>query len=52
MVKISDKEYGLPQTLITMYPLTKTKIIKTEKWQLIGTSKDLEVAQRKIKEFI
>lgn len=52
MIKISDTEYGLPQTLVSMYPNTKTKVIKTKKWQSIGTPEDLEIAQTKIEEFI
>ena len=52
MVKISDKEYGLPQTLVAMHPMTKTKVVKTKKWQSIGVPKDLKMAQKKIKEFI
>lgn len=52
MVRISAKEYGLPQTLVSMYPNTKTKVIKTKKWQSIGTPEDLKSAQAKIEEFI
>ena len=52
MVKISDKEYGLPQTLVSMYPKNKTHVVTTHKWQSIGSPEDLEIAQKRINEFI
>jgi len=32
MVKISEKEYGSPQTLMSMYPKNKTHVVSTHKW--------------------
>ncbi len=52
MVKISEKEYGLPQTLMSMYPKYKTYVVTTNKWQSIGSPKDLDIAQKRIDEFI
>ncbi len=52
MVQISQKEYGLPQTLVSMYPEVKTKVVTTKKWQSIGSPEDLEIAQIRIDEFI
>ncbi len=52
MVQISQKEYGLPQTLVSMYPEVKTKVVTTKKWQSIGSPEDLEIAQTRINEFI
>jgi bifunctional UDP-N-acetylglucosamine pyrophosphorylase/glucosamine-1-phosphate N-acetyltransferase len=52
MIAISNTEYGLPQTLVSMYPKNKTKIIVAQKWQSIGTPEDLEIAQSRINEFI
>lgn len=52
MVKISEKEYGLPQTLVSMHPEVKTKVITTKKWQSVGSPEDLEIAQTKIDEFL
>ena len=52
MVKISEKEYGPPQTIVSMYPKNKTHIVTTNKWQSIGSPKDLEIAQKRIDEFI
>jgi len=52
MVQISKTEYGLPQTLVSMYPEIKTKVVTTKKWQSIGTPEDLELAQKRIDEFI
>jgi hypothetical protein len=52
MVAISNTEYGLPQTLVSMYPKNKTKVVVAQKWQSIGTPKDLKIAQGRIDEFI
>ncbi len=52
MVPISDKEFGLPQTLVSMYPKYKTKVIKTKKWQPVGSPSELALARERIKEFI
>jgi glucose-1-phosphate thymidylyltransferase len=52
MVQISDTEYGLPQTLVSMYPEYKTRVVVTSKWQSIGSSEDLKIAQERIDEFV
>ncbi len=52
MVAISNTEYGLPQTLVSMYPKNKTKVVVAQKWQSIGTPEDLEIAQSRINEFV
>ncbi|XLQ20340.1 MAG: NDP-sugar synthase [Candidatus Moraniibacteriota bacterium] len=52
MVRISEREYGLPQTLVSMYPKYKTKVVTTKKWQSIGSPEDLEIAQTRIEEFL
>lgn len=52
MVRISNTEYGLPQTLVSMYPEYKTKVIITDKWQSIGSPNDLKIAQERIDEFV
>jgi bifunctional UDP-N-acetylglucosamine pyrophosphorylase/glucosamine-1-phosphate N-acetyltransferase len=51
-VRISETEFGLPQTLVKMYPEYKTKVISTDKWLPIGSPEDLEIAQEKIKDFL
>ena len=52
MILISDTEYGLPQTLVSMYPEHKTKVVVTNKWQSIGSPKDLKIAEERIGEFL
>ena len=52
MVLISNNEYGLPQTLVSMYPEHKTKVVSTNKWQSIGNPKDLKIAEKRIGEFL
>ena len=52
LVKISETEYGLPQTLVSMYPKHKTKLIKATKWQPVGSPEDLKLAEERIEEFI
>ncbi len=51
-VPISETEYGLPQTLVSMYPKCKTKLIKATKWQPVGSPEDLKLAEERIGEFI
>ncbi len=45
MIKISESEYGLPQTLVSMKDKFNIKILNTKKWQSIGSSSDLKEAQ-------
>ncbi len=52
LVPISETEYGLPQTLVSMYSKYKTKLIKATKWQPVGSPEDLKSAEKKIWEFI
>lgn len=52
LVSISETEFGLPQTLVKMYPEHKTKVVRTDKWLPIGSPEDLEIAQEKIKDFL
>ncbi len=52
MVQISDTEYGLPQTLVSMYPEHKTHIVEAQRWMAIGNPEDLSKAQTDIKQYI
>jgi len=52
LVSISETEFGLPQTLVKMYPEHKTKVVRTDKWLPIGSPEDLEIVQEKIKDFL
>jgi len=45
-VKISDREFGLPQTMVTMTKDTPIKIIKADFWCPIGYPEDLEKAEK------
>ena len=51
-VRISEVEYGLPQTLVSMHPTHKTNVIKATRWMAIGTPDDLQKAHEKIYEYI
>lgn len=51
-IAVSKTEYGLPQTLVSMYPEYKTKIIEATKWQPIGCPEDLIIANDRIDKFI
>ena len=52
LVSISETEYGLPQTLVSMYSKYKTKLIKATKWQSVGSPEDLKLAKARIGEFV
>ena len=52
MVKISETEYGLPQTLASASKKHNVKILETNKWQPIGSPSDLVEAERNIKTFL
>lgn len=52
MVRISETEYGLPQTLAAMNSRHKTKIVEAKQWMAIGTPDDLQRAQEDIYTFI
>lgn len=51
MVKISETEFGLPQTLISMKDMHDIKIIKTNSWQPIGSLLELKKAKEVIRDF-
>ncbi len=50
-VYFSKTEAGLPQTLMSMYPDYKTKIIKTTHWQPFGNPEELKRAEERIWSF-
>lgn len=52
MVKISNCEFGLPQTLVNMYPSYETTVVTAQKWLAIGTPEDWRYAQNRILEFV
>ncbi len=45
LVPISKTEFGLPQTLVSMYPKIKTKVTQTKFWQPVGSPDDLAKAE-------
>jgi len=48
---ISEKEFGLPQTLATMAKDFKIKVEKAEFWQPVGCPEDIPKAEEIIKDF-
>ena len=50
-VYFSKTEAGLPQTLVSMYPKYKAKIIKTKKWQPVGNPNELKKAEYNLADF-
>jgi len=52
LVPISEKEFGLPQTLVQMRDKYDIVVEKTKTWFPIGTPEALETAQTKIKKFL
>ncbi len=52
LVKISDKEFGLPQTLAKMASSYKIKVLKTKKWIPLGKVDDIIIAEEKLKEMM
>lgn len=52
LVAISEKEFGLPQTLMQMRDKYHIVVEKTNTWFPIGTPEALETAQTKIKKFL
>jgi len=52
LVQITEKEFGLPQTLAKMTDKYKVKVIPTERWFPVGNPDDLAKAQTEIKKFI
>jgi len=45
-VKISETEYGLPQTLAMMAKETPVKVVEATRWCPIGRSNDLTTAEQ------
>lgn len=52
LVKITEKEFGLPQTLAAMGKDHAVKVIETKKWFPVGNPDDLAKAQTEIEKFI
>ena len=52
LVPISEKEFGLPQTLVQMRDKYAIAVERTKYWFPIGTPEALEEAQTKINEFL
>jgi bifunctional UDP-N-acetylglucosamine pyrophosphorylase/glucosamine-1-phosphate N-acetyltransferase len=52
LVPISKIEFGLPQTLVSMYPQYKTKVVVTNKWLPIGSPENLKLAEAQIDKFM
>lgn len=52
LVKITDREFGLPQTLAKMTDKHKIKVIPATEWMSVGSPVDLEKAQKEIKKFV
>ena len=50
-VKISEKEYGLPQTLAKMAKDYKIKVVKADFWQPVGRPEDIIEAEKIIDQF-
>lgn len=52
LVPVSEKEFGLPQTLAVMAKDYPVKVMKTTRWMAVGNPDDLAKAQAEIKKFI
>lgn len=52
LVQITDKEFGLPQTLAKMTDKREVKVVPTTHWFPVGSSDDLARAQTEIDKFI
>lgn len=52
LVKISEHEYGLPQTLVGMKDVFPIKIVYARDWFAIGDPQALKEAQTRIQDFI
>lgn len=51
LVRITDTEFGLPQTLAKMKDKHKIKVIPATEWMSVGSPEDLEKAQAEIEKF-
>ena len=47
-VKISEREYGLPQTLAAMYPDTLTHVVHATRWCAVGNAQDIAQAHEEL----
>jgi UDP-N-acetylglucosamine diphosphorylase / glucose-1-phosphate thymidylyltransferase / UDP-N-acetylgalactosamine diphosphorylase / glucosamine-1-phosphate N-acetyltransferase / galactosamine-1-phosphate N-acetyltransferase len=52
LVRITETEFGLPQTLAKMADKHKIKVIPAMQWMSVGSPEDLEKAQTEIEKFI
>jgi bifunctional UDP-N-acetylglucosamine pyrophosphorylase/glucosamine-1-phosphate N-acetyltransferase len=52
LVQITEKEYGLPQTLAIMAKDYPVKVLKTTRWFPVGNQEDLKKAQTEIEKFL
>lgn len=52
LVRITETEFGLPQTLAKMADEHKIKVIPATEWMSVGSPEDLEKAQIEIDKFI
>jgi len=52
LVKITETEFGLPQTLAKMADKHKIKVVPATQWMSVGSPEDLEKAQVEIEKFI
>lgn len=52
LVQITEKEYGLPQTLAVMAKDYPVKVTKTTRWFPVGNPDDLKKAQTEIEKFV
>lgn len=52
LVQITEKEFGLPQTLAVMAKDYPVKVMKTTRWMAIGNPDDLKKAQTEIEKFL
>ena len=52
LVAIGGGEFGLPQTLATMTPKHKVKVVKATHWHPIGRPEDLKKAEEVLHKFI
>ena len=52
LVQITEKEYGLPQTLAVMAKDYPIKVMKTTRWMAVGCPEDLKRAQTEIEKFL
>jgi NDP-sugar pyrophosphorylase family protein len=51
LVQITEKEFGLPQTLAAMAQDYPVKVMETARWFPVGNPQDLEKAQKEIDKF-